>query len=135
MPAQARLKDHACSYCGKEFATLQGLRSHTSQVTACQMQSKKAIDVLPKSGRVTPDNEQHQSMPNSDLDPPNSATAHEKRPYVEEVDNVTSTYNPDWIYKENYPYSAGTPVQPCQTAFEIYRERQKAEGSEPWEPF
>ncbi|KAJ3861150.1 hypothetical protein EV359DRAFT_47752, partial [Lentinula novae-zelandiae] len=74
-------------------------------------------------------------MPNSDLDPPNSATAHEKRPYVEEVDNVTSTYNPDWIYEENYPYPAGTPVQPCQTAFEIYCERQKAEGSEPWEPF
>ncbi|KAJ3864827.1 hypothetical protein EV359DRAFT_72791 [Lentinula novae-zelandiae] len=102
MPAQAKFKDHACPYCGNKFATLQGLRSHTSQVTA--------------------------------------STSYGKHAYVEEVDDdpiddPVSTYDPRWIYEESYPRPAGTPVRPCQTSFEIYREQQKTDGSEPWEPF
>ncbi|KAJ3859983.1 hypothetical protein EV359DRAFT_75404 [Lentinula novae-zelandiae] len=122
MPAQARFKDHACPYCGKKFATLQGLRSHTSQVSVCQIQSKKTVNA--------------ESIPVIPIPAAQNNGQDQKHANVEEVDDdPSSTYDPKWIYEESYPRPAGTPVRPCQTSFEIYREQQKADGSEPWEPF
>ncbi|KAJ4479710.1 hypothetical protein C8J55DRAFT_455705 [Lentinula edodes] len=105
------------------------MRSHIAQVAKCHEKAEAEARASPPSIGLEYNTTQPSPVPQ-----------HHKRPYIEEaeddsVNNTTSAYDPNWLYEQVYPRPAGVPIRHCQSFFEEYRSKQKAEGMEPWEPF
>ena len=63
--------------------------------------------------------------PSHDVDPPFN------KPTEENDDQPISKNR----YSESYPRSAGQPIQKEKTEFEMFRDSDRASGTQPWEPF
>jgi hypothetical protein len=67
-----------------------------------------------------------------------TASSSQKRHYVEDSDDVEDEPpEADFVYIQELPahFRAGWKKGEVKTQFEILRERQKAEGQDPWFPF
>lgn len=156
---QSILMPYHCEVCEADFRTAQGLRSHQTQSHACRQilaaqyqesdsesnrsDGVEADEILAStiSERLSdtddgmyldpPDNAQ--SPPPAEQDPEAGRRTKRPRVTVEEIEDEDDRGRQNWI--EDYPGTAGSVLEQCQTKFQEWRKAQMEDGKAPWAPF